>query len=197
MSESAEVRSHIHIRDPAGKQGDQEIERDEAAHLSSGTKFRGLRCSRGTLCCIFVPKMHLRIELCIFEERTQFSQQKLLGNALQSTQCFSSLRSPSIRPRPDGPTSGYAYSSVPNLPPLPTIKKQLCTRWCGNQVHLPQSALHKSPVLLYVLWKNVNAAVKFASNMNSFRSSSTSRKTNRLAENPLGRTGKTRNETAR
>jgi hypothetical protein len=71
------------------------------------------------------------------------------------------------------------------------------TLWCGNQVHLPQSALHKSPVLLYVLWKNVNAAVKFASNMNSFRSSSTSRKTNRLAENPLGRTGKTRNETAR
>lgn len=44
MSESAEVRSHIHIRDPAGKQGDQEIERDEAAHVvvrqpsSSATK---------------------------------------------------------------------------------------------------------------------------------------------------------------
>ena len=79
ISESAEVRSHIHIRDPAGKQGDQEIERDEAAHLSSGTKFRGLRCSRGTICCICVPKMHFGVELCMFEERTQFSQQKLLG----------------------------------------------------------------------------------------------------------------------
>jgi len=45
--------------------------------------------------------------------------------------------------------------------------------------------------------ENVNAAVKFASNMNSFRSSSTSRKTNRLAENQLGRTRRTRNETAR
>jgi len=82
ISESAEVRSHIHISDPAGKQGDQEIEREEAAHVGAATKFicHKVRFTNHRCCCTSSGKCKCCGQICqqheLISELVDFEKNK-------------------------------------------------------------------------------------------------------------------------